>query len=793
MLTARPIQEILEIRSSENCRRIEKLERHGQPELLRNVRLKQVLLLLVGLIFVVCSSLAAEDVSRIDLPKIAKKVQSQGMADYIPVAYRTTPVATGDWTPLDPTARAHFLLYMSQDCSHFVLKWELPALVLIGQQHKESASWKESGGIQSRPGPGPKVLKFRDEKRNLVLNSYPVGRMPRLFTRGPFNAMADAAHNRSAWAPEKWGAIIHCSLHLGDDEAGVTAPIALYETYADENGDMLSGAAVMEVPGAVVETIRRSIKQTTPLNTAAPLYWCVTANMYNIGFLEQRTEIREVKAMWETVGKIVKIADMISGIKTEEDAIETGIEFILDAMLGDSIPSIPGPGEVLFMFQKAVFFAVLDKVDRELARLTNVRVIYMYRPEPFSASPWTFTYLDGPVKGTDTWDAVELRGGYVDIGKYTWICGAGAFREWAARLTVRPSSIVVPRIETPLPFDELIVGAQQMHFQIQRTDKNWELIDRCLIENYRDHVNSPMLMFVSHPFVNYEILDQEINQGTDADKPSVTRKQTFGSLSICTGGEAIYGRNRKVDFEAAHRDAVTVRGTGFEVAVTFNRGAVPQGEVLVKPYEVEFVRGPVLESMGLEVKQFNPAQYDEAWWYDLLNRQGDDREKLLGQLRQYREETGTGQPISAFAKKERVQEQIGYLADHKKQLSNRRETQAEQQRKSWMEALGGCFAIREGTLQFNPQGSRLSGNVKFKNLNINYVPSFDPLSIKEPINWYGLVVAENSRVLPDLSAAKPQIIIEEDRIVIKYKGRGGKEKMAILNKHPKTKSPQGNR
>ena len=70
---------------------------------------------------------------RLDMARIAKEVQSRGFADYIPVAYRTMGFDSDRVGPADNHARAHFLLYMARDCSHFVLKWEIPALVALAQ------------------------------------------------------------------------------------------------------------------------------------------------------------------------------------------------------------------------------------------------------------------------------------------------------------------------------------------------------------------------------------------------------------------------------------------------------------------------------------------------------------------------------------------------------------------------------------------------------------------------------------------------------------------------------------
>ncbi|MCK7483732.1 MAG: hypothetical protein M0C28_47075 [Candidatus Moduliflexus flocculans] len=141
------------------------------------------------------------------MAQIAAEVQSRGFAEYIPVAYRTMGF-DGDLSgAADNHVRAHFLLYMARDCSHLVLKWEIPAPLLgaleVGQPREiQPVDYIRNVG----PRPKSRLLTIENKAKNAVLRSYQIGKMKRVWTRGPFNALADAAHTRATPGEDHWGA-----------------------------------------------------------------------------------------------------------------------------------------------------------------------------------------------------------------------------------------------------------------------------------------------------------------------------------------------------------------------------------------------------------------------------------------------------------------------------------------------------------------------------------------------------------------------------------------------------------
>lgn len=742
---------------------------------------------------------AADDSTlRLDLPKIAKQVQTKGLAEYIPVAYHTVGIESQYWMPADNHARAHFLLYMAKDCSHFVMKWEIPALVPIDQnQRGEVKLDTRRTGIYGGPGHG--VCSFKDARRNLLLNSYQVGQMKRIWTRGPFNAAMDAVHTRSDWGPDKWGALIHCGLYLAGGEAGLGAPIAIYNTPKSESGDTMSGAAVMEVPDEFVRTLQKMMRVRPPAmgggeigpSLPVPLYWRVNANVFNAAITNSIAKIKEAWVEYQLVGdyafKVLDVVTIVATAATPEAAL---VDILVDAALSEIVPFptgvSPGTGwEVC----KWLIGKIVDKETKEMGKLVNVQVLYMRGSEPFQLAPWTFTALSGPGKGTDTWDAIEMRGGYEGRGQYHWIAAAGAITQWAARLSVRPSLMVRPEVTMSCPEATCVVSPTQVTFQLVRDDTNWERVDRYLIENYCGELNAPMFAVMMNPWVNYELLDQEVlrwsgNQ-TQADAPQIKREQLFRTMSICSGAEMFIGRDRaRVDFEARHPDAVTVNGRALPVEVTFERGAMPQGGFILNKGELKVALvEPTLPS-GVVNGAFVPAEYQDEWWYVTIHDHLQGWEQRLAAFRELREDNVEHIQIVLRQKEKEWADQAAYLQKWRTDNAEYRRNTIEQNHKQWQATLGERFQLQKGSLVFSAPAAQIASSLEMRNLRLAYVPRFSGVTFQEPIVWQRLVIDKPAEEVPDLEKCKPEMTIEGDRVVVSYQSPRTGKPMTMIVKIP---------
>lgn len=770
----------------------------------RCTRRGKTLLILVAVM--VClwpaSATDAGETSRLDLPKIAREVQTKGLADYIPVAYKTLGIESQYWSPADNHARAHFLLYMAKDCSHFVMKWEIPALIPINQGNAQARNLEpRNQGIYTRPGGGPKVLSFRDDRQNRVLNSMQIGPMRRIWTRGPFNTALDAAHTRDGWDIDKWGALIHVELSLSGGAAGLGAPVAMYNTPKSENGDGLSGGCVMEVPDDVQRQLQRMVRVRGPTHGSqpgqvgpsvpVPLHWRVVANVFNVAIKQDMAELREAYVEVTRSGDLAfQVIDVIAVVATAPTPKAALLDFAIGALLdelGIPDPTAPSTGwEVC----KWVLKRIVDKAERELGKLVNVRVLAMEQLEAFQVAPWTCVFLDGPKTGTDTWDAIELRGGYKDARKYRWFSAAGAVTQWATHLTVRPSIFVGADLHYSCPATECVVTPSRVFFQLVRNDQNWERLDRHLVENYLDTLNAPMFIVWVDPTINYELLDQEVLRwaGTEAQDagPSLSRVQLWHSGSICSGADSFIGRDRaRVDFEARHPDAVHLAAAVLPVEITFERAVMPVGGLTLERGEVRVRLSEPLLPSGTVGEHYCVNWYEGTWWYQVLaskqaraeqrNRElqdllpGADRDRIEWNLR-----------------KEDWHAQLEHLTSLRRNGSANRRRMLEANVRAWQEALGDTVRIERGTPVLKPD-ARLSSSVQFHEMRWRYVPGWAGLEFVEPVSWHRLLVDKPASDVPDLDACAPELRVEGDRVVLSFKSpRTGKTTTAVFRAPPRS-------
>lgn len=259
-----------------------------------------VVVLVMTTAMLLSSAVVAEEVSRLDLPRIAREVQTKGLADYIPVAYKTVGIKSQYWSPADNHARAHFLLYMAKDCSHFVAKWEIPALIPINQGSNQQRTLEpRNQGIYTRPGGGAKVLRFHDDRQNRVLNSIQVG------------------------------------------------------------------------PSVPV-----------------PLHWRVVANVFNLALKQNIAEMREAYVELVRGGDLAfQVLDVVVVVATASTVEGALLDFAIGALLdqlGIPDPTAPSTG---WEACKWMLSRIVDKAERELGKLVNVRVLYMEQLEAFQLAP----------------------------------------------------------------------------------------------------------------------------------------------------------------------------------------------------------------------------------------------------------------------------------------------------------------------------------------------------------------------------------------------------------------------
>ncbi len=162
----------------------------------------------------------------------------------------------------------------------------------------------------------------------------------------------------------------------------------------------------------------------------------------------------------------------------------------------------------------------MNEMIGTLGRISVVRVGYMSQPEPFQVAPWTSVLLDGPGSGTDTWDAVELRGGYWDKKDYQWTVMAGASHRLGDPDVGAPGDRQ-PAAQRPVPF-LTETRPTQLAVQMRRDDANWAQVDQFLIEHIAGGVNAPAFFVTARPTVNYEVWDQEVF-GRGTRKPPKAR------------------------------------------------------------------------------------------------------------------------------------------------------------------------------------------------------------------------------------------------------------------------------
>lgn len=762
--------------------------------------------LMMSAAMVLASASRAEEVSRLDLPRIAREVQTKGLADYIPVAYKTVGIESQYWSPADNHARAHFLLYMAKDCSHFVMKWEIPALIPIDQGNKQSRDLEQRNtGISTRPGGGPKVCSLRDEKRNLVMNSMQVGPMRRIWTRGPFNAALDAAHTRASWDIDKWGALVHVELAMTGGEAGLATPIATYNTPSSENGDPLSGGCVMEVPEDVQRQLQRMVRVRGPTfgsepgqvgpSLPTPLHWRVVANVFNVTMQKSMAELRETYVEYKRVGdaafEVVDVFLVLAAATTPEAALmELAIGAVLDAA------GIPDPTSVSFGWEVSMWILgrILDKAERELGKLVNVRVLYMELPEAFQLAPWTCVFLDGPRAGTDTWDAVELRGGYKDALKYRWFAAAGAITQWAAHFTVRPSLFVGADVHFSCPPSELVLSPSRILVQLVRDQENWERLDRYLVENYLGKLNAPMFIVWVDPTINYELLDQEVLRWagveTQGEGPSLTRRQFWRSGSICSGADTFIGRNRaRVDFDARHPDAVHLAATVLPVEITFERAKMPVGGFMLQKGDLRVQLSEPLLPSGTVGEHYCVNWYESKWWYLTLADKQAQAEQRRRQMQEVLDDTADYYRFNWGLRVADWEAQVEHVTQLRRSQSAQWKRMSDDAERAWLTALGDGFRIRNGELTLAAD-SRLSTTVHTSSLGWRFVPKWSGLQIAEPIRWEQLVIDQPAAAAPDLDACEPELRVEGNRVVLTYKSpRTGKTMTAIFKTPPAVAVP----
>lgn len=716
-------------------------------------RLRQIVLA-AAVVGVWVAPVKAEETSRLDLPKIARQIKARGLAEYIPVAYKTAGIDDEHWIPADNYAKAHFCLYMAKDCSHFVLKWEIPALIpATGEGGPEQTRETRPAAIYGGPGPGKYV--FKNSIHNAILSSCSVGRMQRIWTKGPLNLMADAAHEGPAGSPDKWGALIHCGLYLSGGEAALADPIAIYCTPGSAEGDPLSGGCVMDVTPSVQKTLQNLVKTRGFAQGVAPVYWRVCASLFNVTVKNYIAELKEVKVQADVVGtQVFRVVDVFVFVvgAAEETACEIAIDLLLDFAMDQA--GVPSTWDIV----KWVLFLPVNKVLGELGKVTDVRVGYMPTPEPFQIAPWTFVQLEGPDRGKDTWDQVEMRGGYVGRGKYTWKVGAGAITDWGAAVSFRPSVIMLPQIYAPSACT-WSMKPNVLEVELHRSDSNWEAIDQWLSENYLGQVNAPVFQVSSEPLVNYEIFDQEVLRATGKESMEsggdFTRRQIFKTISLCSGAERLYGRNGRIDFDAKHEQAVSLDGKSMAVDVTFERGVMPQGGFTITRQGVQAARTVPLISIGKFGDQTLVTRFSDTWWWQ------------------------TGKYW-----KEKIQDQRAYWMNRRSDLVNywRRDTQ--EQVEVWRQSWGPFYALQHGYVVYNPDARHFTVSKAADQLKFAYLPSYQGLTFEEPLVWERVVTEKSATELPDLGRVQPEISWDGKRLVVSYKNPKTGQDRALILKAP---------
>lgn len=756
-----------------------------------------VVVLVMTTAMLLSSAVVAEDVSRLDLPRIAREVQTKGLADYIPVAYKTIGIESQYWSPADNHARAHFLLYMAKDCSHFVAKWEIPALIPINQGSNQQRTLEpRNQGIYTRPGGGAKVLRFHDDRQNRVLNSIQVGPMRRVWTRGPFNAALDAAHTRDSWDIDKWGALIHVELSLSGGASGLGTPIAIYNAPKSESGDSLSAGCVMDVPEDVQRQLQRMVRVRGPTygsepgqvgpSVPVPLHWRVVANVFNLALKQNIAEMREAYVELVRGGDLAfQVLDVVVVVATASTVEGALLDFAIGALLdqlGIPDPTAPSTG---WEACKWVLSRIVDKAERELGKLVNVRVLYMEQLEAFQLAPWTCVFLDGPETGTDTWDAIELRGGYKDARKYRWFSAAGAVTEWATYLNVRPSIFVRADVHYSCPAAECVIAPSQVVFRIVRVDQNWERLDRYLVENYLGNLNAPMFIVWVDPTINYELLDQKVMRWAGIETqdagPSLSRRQLWRSGSICTGADSFIGRNRaRIDFEARHPDAVHLAATVLPVEITFERAVMPVGGFMLEKGELRVQPAQPLLPSGTVGEHYCVNWYESTWWYRALADGKEHAEQRQKQMHDLLQDTAEHYRINWNLRADDWHAQIEHVTSLRRSQASARSRMIESNEKQWLATLGDGFRVHHGELTL-PADSRLSSTLQAPSLRWRSVPRWAGLEFVEPIPWHRLVIDQPTNQLPDLDRCQPEIRVEADRVIVTFlHPKTGKQMTAVV-------------
>ncbi|HOB53711.1 MAG TPA: hypothetical protein PK176_08075 [Acidobacteriota bacterium] len=719
-------------------------------------RLLAGLTLLVGLaVFLGAQEHGAD---RMDFAQISASIQRRGFADYIPVAYRTMGVESDYWGPADNHARAHFLLYMARDCSHFVLKWEIPALVALAEdpsppREMQTEDYVRMGGVR----PKSRLFTYEDKARNLALRSWQVGRLKRIWTRGPLNDLSDAAHARSGWSPEKWGALVSCALFLGS-----TTPIAAYATPAGEEGDPLSGGAILSISASHQRVLQAAARIKTLGPAAAPVTWRITADVFSAALLREKARLENVEmkidlyggAAVDVIGLFWLVAFPPS---TAGEVAQEAVSMSLSLALPDGIPNPIDPFDVAWFILKGVIFAPMDEMIGTLGKISVVRVGYMSQPEPFQVAPWTSVLLDGPSSGTDTWDAVELRGGYQDKKDYTWTVMAGACTDWVTRLSVRPSLIVNPRLSAPAPF-LTETRPTQLAVQMRRDDANWAQVDKFLTEHIAGGVNAPVFCVTARPTVNYEVWDQEVIQARDIQTTEsagdrLTRRQLFHSGSACSGAVPLdFNEGGRFDFDRPHQEAVMVGGVALPVSVTFQGGVMPQGGDAFPPAKIRLQPVEPLLSVGNSGLAVVAVDYEDTWWY-----------------------------VKVAAGKQRWEAQAEYRRQRRADSLEYNRNRTRLALEGWRDRLDYRLDSRQGSLIYSPNARRYTANGAIGEQRIRYLPPYATLEFAEPAAWRRIGLTTPSAELPDLEALDPCLTVEGNRAVLSFNSpRTGKRMTAII-------------
>ena len=700
--------------------------------------------------------------TRRDMAQIATEVQSRGFADYIPVAYRTMGFDGDIAGAADNHVRAHFLLYMARDCSHLVLKWEIPA-PLMGALEVGQPREMQSEDYIRNVGPRPKsrLMTIENKAKNAVLRSYQIGKMKRIWTRGPFNALADAAHTRATPGEDHWGALITCGLYLGS-----ATPIAAYQTPASEYGDELSGGAVLEISPAHQQVLQTAARMKSIMPSAAPMSWRITANVFNALFLRQIAELKSIEiqidfwggAMTNIVGVFLLAAnpaDTIGGAAFDLVSVS------LPLALPDDMPNFLDPLDVLWFITKGCMFSVLDEAIGNLGKIAMVRVGFMTASEPFQVAPWTFVVLDGPSEGTDTWNAVEMRGGFRDTGEYRWVTAAGACTDWAARVSVRPSVIVQPGIDTPSPFI-CNIHPNYIYIQMKRDNTNWDAVDKFLVEHFVGGINAPIFWVSAQLKVNYELSDQEALRWsgsqtvTTAEAPAVTRRQFFHGTSVTSGAVPLdLGEDLRVDLDRPHPEAVMVHGMELPVNVTFERGIMPQGGFLLQKGQLQLVLSDPVFSIGNNGKVMMASDYEDKWWYA---------------------------PVQSA--KDRWSAQAAYRKVRRADSLEYNRHRLEQALAHWSERLRYRYDSNLGnlTLAEDPRRFKASGNAG--TMVVRNIPEYQTLTLKEPVIWESFVIDRPTDDYPDLEAFDPSVTVEGGRYLLTWTNPQTKQEKTLIIKAP---------